>query len=376
MNRTWNHAARRVGVRKARPLRRRRATGHWLPAALCAAAAILAFGFVLAAPARAADAPALDTFIVEADTGARRAAFDGVVEAVTQTVVAAQVTGAVVALPVKAGDRVAAGQLLARIDARAAEQNTASSDAQVRAARSALTAAASELARQKQLFEKHYISQAALERAQANFESAQANAAAQIAQAGATRTQSGFFGVRAPYAGVVAEVAVALGDMATPGRPLVTIYDPRALRVVAAVPQSVASGWSDGAGVKVELPGLAAGRQWLEPVRATLLPTADAGTHTVPLRLDLAPGAEATPGMFARAWLPLPEARVGRVLVPASAVVRRAELDAVYVIGLEGRPLLRLVRLGRADGDRVEILTGLAPGERVAREAQAAARLP
>jgi multidrug efflux pump subunit AcrA (membrane-fusion protein) len=64
------------------------------------------------------------------------------------------------------------------------------------------------------------------------------------------------------------------------------------------------------------------------------------------------------------------------VLVPASAVVRRAELDAVYVIGLEGRPLLRLVRLGRADGDRVEILTGLAPGERVAREAQAAARLP
>ena len=348
---------------------------RWLLATLCAAAAILAFAF-LATPAAAADAPALDTLVVEADTGVRRAAFDGVLEAVTQTVVAAQVTGAVVALPVKAGDRVAAGQLLARIDARAAEQNTVSSDAQVRAARSALAAAASELARQRQLFEKHYISQAALERAQAAFEASQAQASAQIAQAGVARTQSGFFGVRAPYAGVVAEVSVALGDLATPGRPLLTIYDPRALRVVAAVPQSVASGWRDGAGAKVELPGHAAGGQWLEPVRATLLPTADAGTHTVPLHLDLSPGAEATPGMFARAWLPLPPARSGRVLVPASAVARRAELDAVYVIGLDGRPLLRLVRLGRAEADRVEVLSGLAPGERIARDPQAAARLP
>ena len=347
---------------------------RWLLATLCAAAAILAFGFL--ATAAAADAPALDTLVVEADTGVRRAAFDGVLEAVTQTVVAAQVTGAVVALPVKAGDRVAAGQLLARIDARAAEQNTVSSDAQVRAARSALAAAASELARQKQLFEKHYISQAALERAQASFEASEAQAAAQSAQAGVSRTQSGFFGVRAPYAGVVAEVSVALGDMATPGRPLLTIYDPRALRVVAAVPQSVASGWSAGAPAQVELPGLGAGRQRLEPVRATLLPTADAGTHTVPMRLDLAPGIQATPGMFARVWLPLPTAGSGRVFVPASAVVKRAELDAVYVIGLEGRPLLRLVRVGRAEGDRVEILAGLVPGERVAREAQAAARLP
>ena len=362
-------------VREARRIGRNRPSAPWRLAALCAAAAILAFAF-LAAPAAAADAPALDTLVVEADTGARRAAFDGVVEAVTQTVVAAQVTGAVVALPVKAGDRVTAGQLLARIDARAAEQNTAYSEAQVRAARSALTAASSELARQQQLYEKHYISQAALERARAAFEASQAQAAAQIAQAGVARTQSGFFGVRAPYAGVVAEVSVALGDMATPGRPLLTIYDPRALRVVAAVPQSVASGWSDGAGTKVELPSLAAGRQWLEPVRATLLPTADAGTHTVPLRLDLAPGVQATPGMFARAWLPLPAARAGRVLVPAGVVVRRAELDAVYVIGLDGRPLLRLVRLGRAEGDRVEVLSGLAPGERIALDPQAAARLP
>ena len=347
-----------------------------LPAPLAAVVAQLAFAFALSCAAVAAEPGALATQVVELDTGTQRAAFDGVVEAVTQSVVAAQVTGSIIALPVKAGDRVAAGQLLARIDARAAEQNTAYSDAQVRAARAALAAAASELARQKQLFEKHYISQAALERAQASVDASHAQAAAQIAQADVSRTQSGFYGVRAPYAGVVAEVSVALGDMATPGRLLLTIYDPRALRVVAAIPQSVASGWSADAGAQVELPALGAGHRWLEPVRATLLPAADAGTHTVPLRLDLPSGVAAAPGMFARAWLPVSEPRAGRVSVPLQAVVRRAELDAVYVVGLDGRPLLRLVRLGRAERDRVEVLSGLTPGERVALDPQAAARLP
>jgi len=61
--------------------------------------------------------------------------------------------------------------------------------------------------------------------------------------------------------------------------------------------------------------------------------------------------------------------------VPMSAIVRRAELTGLYVLDAEGRPLLRQVRLGRSDGERVEVLSGLAAGERVAAEPQAAARL-
>ena len=64
---------------------------------------------------------------------------------------------------------------------------------------------------------------------------------------GAARTQTGFYVVRAPFAGVVSEVPVQLGDMAMPGRPLVTVYDPAALRVTAAVPQSVAQRLAAGA---------------------------------------------------------------------------------------------------------------------------------
>lgn len=311
-----------------------------------------------------------------AANGAAASAFDGVVEAVRQTVVAAQVPGAVVQLDVKVGDRVKAGQLLLRIDARAADQNAAASDAQVQAARAALDVATKEFERQKQLHSKAYISQAALEQAEAQFKATQAQVNAQLAQAGAARTQSGFYLVRAPFAGVVAEVPVQLGDMAMPGRPLLTLYDPAALRVTAAVPHTVATQMGAGALPRIELPGLPAAQQWLNPSRLQTLPTVDASTHTVQLRADLPAGATGlAPGMFARLWLPLKaSAGSAKTLVPTQAVVRRAEMTGLYVLDAKGQPLLRQVRLGRTEGHQVEVLTGLAPGERVVNEPLAALR--
>jgi membrane fusion protein, multidrug efflux system len=313
-----------------------------------------------------------------------QAAYDGVVEALRQTTMASQVSGAVVELKVKVGDRVAAGQLLMRLDARAAEQSAAAGDAQVRAARAAQDVAAKELARQRQLAAERFISAAALDRAEAEYRAAQAQAAAQLAQAGATRTASGFYAVHAPYAGVVSDVPVTLGDMALPGRVLVTLYDPAALRVVAAVPRSVAAlvadtvdGAADGGrGVRAEIPSLPSAAQRLQtPQRVQVVPSADAATHTVTLRADLAPGlAGAMPGEFARLWLPAANTAASP-WVPARAVVRRAEMTGLYVLDAHNKPLLRQVRLGRSDGTQVEVLAGLAPGERVAIDAQAAARL-
>lgn len=366
------------------------------PFAIALAVALPVSLAVAAAPAELAVVPA------QAAASQGRAGFDGVVEAVRQTVVAAQVSGAVVELAVKAGDRVQAGQLLLRIDARTADQSAAASDAQVLAARAALEVATREYGRQQQLYQQKYISQAALERAESEFKATRAQVAAQVAQAGAARTQTGLHTVRAPYAGVVAEVPVQLGDMALPGRALLTLYDPSALRVTAAVPQSVAqsvwlgaasaaqatgvAGDSGKAGrsasseaVRVELPGLSAAQQWPQPTRVQRLPTVDAATHTQQVRADLPAGLSgAAPGMFARLWLPVAgtgaSAAGQRVTVPLQSIVRRAEMTGVYVQGEGGKPLLRQVRLGRVDGDRVEVLTGVAPGEQVIADPQAATR--
>lgn len=328
------------------------------------------------APAAAWAAGELTTVTAGPAPQGAQTAYDGVVEAVRQTVIAAQVSGAIVELNVKAGDRVAAGQLLMRLDARAADQSAAAGDAQVRAARAAQDVAAKAFARQKQLAADQFISAAALDRAEAEYKAAQAEAAAQLAQAGAVRTASSFYVVHAPYAGVVSEVPVTLGEMAMPGRALATLFDPAALRVAAAVPQSATVSIGEGKSVRAEIPSLPNTAQRVQnPVRVQVLPAADLATHTLTLRADLAPGLlGAMPGQFARLWLPSPSATASP-WVPTQAVVRRAEMTGLYVLDANNKPLLRQVRLGRSDGAQVEVLSGLNAGERVATDAQAAARM-
>ncbi|MBH1958009.1 MAG: efflux RND transporter periplasmic adaptor subunit [Burkholderiales bacterium] len=344
-------------------------------------AAIAALSSLLAcAPAWAAENRPLVTVEVQASgTGAADSiSLDAVVEAVRQTTLSAQVPGAIVSLRVKAGDSVKAGQELLRIDARSASQNAAASDAQVQAAQSALNVASKDYERQKQLFQKQYISQSALDRAQAQWQATQAQVRALQAQAGVARTQSGFFVVNAPYAGVVSEVPVTLGDMAMPGRALVTMHDPSELRVTAAVPQSALAGLGDTRAVRFELPGLATGL--LQPARVQVLPVVDAATHTAQVRLDLPAGIKGVaPGAFARVWLPLASDQATpkgqRLFVPARAAVRRSEMTGLYVVNPEGLALLRQVRLGGMKGDQVEVLSGISPGDKVVLDPQTAAQV-
>lgn len=335
----------------------------------------------ICAPAWAAENSPLATVVVQASgTGAADSiSLDAVVEAVRQTTLSAQVPGAIVSLRVKAGDSVKAGQELLRIDARSASQNAAASDAQVQAAQASLNVATKDYERQKQLFQKQYISQSALDRAQAQWQATQAQVRALQAQAGVARTQSGFFVVSAPYAGVVSDVPVTLGDMAMPGRALVTMHDPAELRVTAAVPQSTIAGQGDASAVRFELPSLATGL--LRPTQVQVLPVVDAATHTAQVRLGMPAGIKGVaPGAFARIWLPLGTAKgamakAERLYVPASAVVRRSEMTGLYVVNPEGLALLRQVRLGSTKGDQVEVLSGVSPGDKVALEPQTAARV-
>lgn len=333
-------------------------------------------GTATAAPPAAPVVPPLATLEVKAAASSENSNFDGVVEAIRHTVIAAQVSGAVIQIDAKVGDAVKAGQVLLRIDARAADQNVAASDAQVQSARALLEVAARDFERQKQLFQRAYISQAALERAESQFKATQAQVNAQLAQAGVARTQTGFNVVRAPFAGVISELPTTLGDMAMPGRPLITIYDPTALRISAAIPQTVLTQMTPNQSVGIEIPGLPSASGRITAAQLQVLPTVDAATHTAQVRISLPPGlAGATPGMFARVLLPTAGVNNGRLSVPASAVVRRAEMTGLYVLDANGHPLLRQVRLGRVSGENVDILAGLTAGARIAVDPQTAARV-
>ena len=317
----------------------------------------------------------LASTLVQVGASGETAGYDAVVEAVRQTVIAAQVSGAIVALPVKVGQAVKEGQILVRIDARLATQGSLASQAQTQAARSALELATKDVERQRHLFEKQYISQAAMERAEAQYRATSEQLKAQMAQASSATIQSDFFVIRAPYSGIISELPVALGDMAMPGAPMLTIYDPKGLRVTASVPQSAMNSVVAGQLFKVELPGMPAGHQWLSMTHMQILPTIDAGTHTLQVRVDLpAPEQGIAPGLFARVWLPSKGTTGNHLYVPQASVVRRSELTGVYVIDANRRPVLRQVRLGQSHEQMIEVLAGISAGERIAVDPVAAVK--
>ncbi len=299
---------------------------------------------------------------------------EGVVEAVRQSAIAAQVPGRIVQMRVRAGDIVKQGQVLVRLDARAAADQLASSQAQVAAAQAQLESARREFDRNRRLYEKRYISQAAMEQAETQFKAAEAQARATLAQAGVASTQSTYAILTAPFGGIVASVAAEIGDLASPGVPLLTLYDPAQMRVVAPLPEGHVPLLAPGKPVTL----LVAAGGHTRPVEATaltVLPTANPSTHTRDVRLELPLGdKDLAPGMFVRASFPLSGAGSATLRIPTSAVVRRPEFTAVYVVDAAGRAQLRQVRLGRTAGDLVEVASGLAAGERIAVDATAAAR--
>jgi RND family efflux transporter MFP subunit len=290
---------------------------------------------------------------------------EAVVEAVRQSTVSAQIAGRIVDLRFDVGDTVKKGEVIARIDERAVSQAEAASVAQVREAQAALANARAQYERNKQLLAQKFISQAALDQSEANYKSAQARVTALLAGAGQAATERSFATIVAPYSGVVSARHVELGEMAAPGKPLFTGFDPSTLRVVANVPQTQVAAIQAGSKARVEVPSLG---RWVEVKSIVVVPSADPRTHTTRIRLELPEDVRGVyPGVYARAHFVI--GRALKLLVPRAAILRRSEVTAVYVVDDKGAPRLRQVRLGEAgDETYVEVLAGLEPGERVALE--------
>jgi membrane fusion protein, multidrug efflux system len=336
---------------------------------------IISFSNIVFSPI--AGAASLATVIVKQSDSDPTFTAEGVVEAVKGSVIAPQVSGSITALSVKAGDHVKAGQLLARIDTRMANQQAATNQAQVAAAQAQLSAARKEYERKHRLFEKQYISQAALERAESDYKTAEAQTKAQLAQSGMSNVETGLHTINAPYAGVVAEVMTEVGGMAMPGQPILSLYDPSGFRVTVNVPQSQLANLKAGATIKVLIPAAAESDRNIASTQMTVLPTADAVSNMMMIRLVLPQNLTSLrPGMFARAMLPISGIKgKSQLLVPAKSVIKRSELVAVYVVNKQGHPQLRQVRLGRKQGENVEIFAGLRAGELVALDPIAAANV-
>lgn len=309
-----------------------------------------------------AQAPKLATATVDFREVGLTYAADGIVEAVRTSTIGAQVAGRIVELRVNAGDIVAQGQVLARIDEREAAQGVAVNRAQAARTAADLANATVNLERTRKLVAQNFVSKAALDKSQADFDATRAQLDAARASTAQAVTVQGHTVIASPYAGVVSERLVELGDMAQPGKPLLTVFDPKDLRAVAYVPQDRVAAIRGGAAT-VEILAL---NQRIKAGRVTVLPSADPRTHTTQVRVDLPAGLQGIyPGQFARVHFAIGGAR--KLTIPARAVVYRSEVAGAYVVAADGAITLRQLRLGEPAGEAgIEVLAGINAGERVA----------
>lgn len=314
--------------------------------------------------------PALATAPVESVAmGAR--SWEGVVAAVEHAELSAQTGGRVRSVAVDVGDRVAAGQVLLQLSAVEQRAGVTSAQAQVRAATASADEAEASYRRYASLAGAQYVSRAQLDQARATRDAAHAARAAAAAQLAQAQQPADYTVVRAPFAGVISARQVQPGEAVAAGQALLSLYVPGAQRIEVQVPQSDAEAVRAAPRAQVRLDD---GRS-LQVRQVTLFPTADPRSHSVTVRVPLPTLQPApAPGTTAKVGFPLAAgdaAEAAPLSIPMSAMLQRGELSAAYVLA-DGRLILRQLRIGRRDAQRVEVLAGLHAGERVARDPVAA----
>jgi RND family efflux transporter MFP subunit len=324
------------------------------------AMALAACGGVPKAPG-ASPPPSLATLAVGAAGVPVGRTWDGVVEAVQQADLAAQTSGRVAHVAVDVGDRVRGGDVLLRLTAVEQQAGADTARAQLRAADAAAAEADAAYRRFASLAGGQYVSRAQLDQARAARDSAIAARDAARAQLAQAAQQADYTVVRAPFAGIVDARRVEAGESVAPGQLLLAMHAPGALRIEVQVPQSEADAIRAAPRAAIFLGD---GRQ-LEAAGVIVYPAADPLTHSVGVRIALPDVVPApTPGITAKVVFPI-AAGGAAISIPATALVQRGELSAVYVVD-GNRIALRQLRLGARDGGRVEVLAGLRHGERIA----------
>jgi len=271
----------------------------------------------------------------------------GTVKPATAATLMARVPGVVGRIVATPGALVTSGTVLVELDAL--ELSAKRDQAQALAA-----LAAADLQRLKPLLERQSVSQA-------EYDAATARAVGTAAAAAEAGIMVGYTRITAPFDGMVVRKHVELGDLLSPGRPVIDLEDPTSLRLEVEIPESLAARVASGAALRVQL-GTAA--LDLEAAVVEVTPAADPVSRSVLVKLALPPAASGLrSGQFGRVTIPV--AGGAQLSVPSGAIVRRGQLDAVFVIA-DGTARMRLVRLGGSDAGRTTIRAGLSADDVVA----------
>jgi RND family efflux transporter MFP subunit len=273
--------------------------------------------------------------------------------------VSAQVPGRVVKIWVSSGLRVKAGAPLVTLSAAEYQAKVDQAGAAVAQAKAQLIKDTADYHRYQVLFQQGAASPQEFEAISARYKSSQAGLAQAQARLSEAATLKNYTVVRAPEAAMVAERKVAVGDLAQPGQPLVSLYNPALLQIEAEVNDNYRDQVKLGKKANVSVPAV----NFSAPLPiAEIFPISASGSRTFKVRTGIFQNPALVPGMFAKLSLPLAPTR--GILIPKDAVDVVGQLTMVKVV-VDHTAQLRQVKLGRQVDDKVVVLAGLQPGDKI-----------
>lgn len=286
----------------------------------------------------------------------------GTLRAAARTAVSAQISARILAIPVNAGDRVNVGDVLVRLDPSEVETALGEAKAAVASAEAAVRQSKQDYDRMSELVKQNAIARAQFDSAERQLKTSEA----QLDQARQAVTRAevrlGYTTIKAPQAGTVIDTHAEPGEIAAPGMPLVTLYDPSSLRLEVPVMENLAGRIKSGDKLPVQIDAVKG--QQFEAIVDEVVPQAQAASRSFLVKLRLPKIDGAYEGMFGRLRIPLDPRRF--LCLNLQAVQRIGQLTYVDVVHDDNTLERRMVKLGREGmPGRVEVLSGLEPNELV-----------
>ncbi|MBU0509668.1 efflux RND transporter periplasmic adaptor subunit [bacterium] len=284
---------------------------------------------------------------IQPGTIARTLRFSGTIEGEEQSVIVSRLLETVVDVPVRVGQRVSRGQVVARLD-------NANPQASYRQARSTLDNAVLELQRMKNLFEQGAVSKQSLDHAQLQHDIAQSNFAA----------SAELIELRSPVEGEVVRIHLKAGDVASPGEPIVTVATSRRVRVKFYASASERVSLTSGQEAQIHT-GLA-DAAWITGTVEKAEDAADPKTRLFEVTVGSDnPGGILKPGILTTVDVVIQRSDSALSIHREALVGEPNGQGRVFIVGADGRAALRTLTLGIRGSERVEVLAGLAVGDRV-----------
>ncbi|MDJ0816009.1 MAG: efflux RND transporter periplasmic adaptor subunit [Desulfobacterales bacterium] len=286
----------------------------------------------------------------------------GTLRAKVETVISPLITATISSIAVWAGDEVEPGEVLVSLDARELKARLDQARQSVVSARAQLTRTEKEAQRVRRIFKSDpgAISKAERDRIEAALSTARARSISAQRYEDEARTALSYSKLTSPIAGRIVERYADPGDTARPGVPVLRLYNPATLRLEASVRESVASKLTENQAIVAEID--AVGKRF-DGVVDEIVPSADPGSRTFLVKVNLSTGSRLYPGMFGRLLIPIGQTE--RIYIPAAAVTEVGQLNFVIIRTEQGNSR-RYVRLGqRGPDDQIEVVSGLKAGEQI-----------